>query len=213
MTSSNHAIIILTSEKIAHPMKYVLLLIGISIGSALYSQRIIVFSKTEKCFLEAKSNVCNPAEVRKVEFMNNFINKDFRDTLQMSKARLITPPLEWGKKVSDTTYGEFVYNNSFAGGFITDLNLFNLIPDHTYLLTLNGNPKLAGNNLLPDTVPNNNIEKYYDFLSIKTDFHGKYHARIAVYLKQGNYQVRFYVKDTDRFKIVLYHDFFKFKVY
>jgi hypothetical protein len=194
-------------------MRSIFLIAAICSCSISYTQRIIVFSKTEKCFLEARHNVCNPAEVRKVEFMNNFINNDFRDTLQMSKARLITPPLEWGKKVSDTTYGEFVYNNSFAGGFITDLNLFNLIPDQTYLLTLNGNPKLEGNNLLPDTVPNMPNEKYYDFLSIKTDLHGKYHARIAVYLKQGDYQVRFYVKDTDRFKIVLYHDFFKFKVY
>jgi hypothetical protein len=90
---------------------------------------------------------------------------------------------------------------------------YNLIPDHGYLSTLNGNPKLAGNNLLPDTVPNFNIEKYYDFLSIKTDSQGKYHAMIAVYLKQGDYHVRFYIKDIDHFKIVLYHDYFKFNVY
>ena len=194
-------------------MKYLFLFIFLSIGSFSFSQKIIVFSKNEKCYLDAKSNACNPAEVRKVEFMNNFINKDFRDTVGMIKARLITPPPEWGKKVSDTTFGEFSYSNSFAGGFITDLNLFNLLADHTYILTLNGNPKLAGNNLFPDTVPNNNLEKYYDFLFIKTDSHGNYHAMIAAYLKVGDYHVRFYVKDIDQFKIVLYHDFFKFRVF
>ena len=185
---------------------------GICIGSIMYSQKILVFSKEEKCYFDAKSSPCKPEGNDKREFMDNFKSKSFRDTLNLIRIKLITPPKEWGKKVSDTTFGKIAYYTSLHHGFITDLSLYNLLPDHNYLLTLNGNPKLVGNNLLPDTVPNYNIEKYYDFLSIKTDLQGKFNARIGIYLKPGDYHVRFYVKDTDGFKIVLYHDYFKFTI-
>jgi len=192
-------------------MKY-LLIIATLFYSSSYAQNIIVLSKNEKCYLDSINIKCKVDQNYKLEFINNFKNEKLKDSLNTKRAKLITPPLEWGKKVSDTTYGEIAYCNSFPSGFITDLSLFNLLPEHTYLLTLNGNPKLAGNNLLPDTVPNYNIEKYYDFLSIKTDIYGNYHARIGVYLKPSEYNARFYVKDTNGFKIVLYHDYFKFDV-
>jgi hypothetical protein len=41
---------------------------------------------------------------------------------------------------------------------------------------------------------------------------GEYMATFAIALPKGPYDVRFYVKDTDDFKIVLYHDFFRFAV-
>ena len=193
-------------------MKYLLLIIATCIGSMMFSQQVIVFSKTEKCFLNVKDSPCKPKGKEKLDFLADFQHVNFQDTAGLNKMKLITPPLEWGKKVNDDTNGEIVFFSSFANGFITDLSLFNLLPDHNYLLTLNGNPKLAGNDLLPDTVPNLSIERYYDFLSIKTDSHGNYHARIGIYLKHGNYGVRLYVKDTDGYKIVLYHDYFNFTV-
>jgi hypothetical protein len=193
-------------------MKYLLLFTGICIGFTMYSQEVIVFSKVEKCYLDDKHSPCNPEGNEKQGFMDDFKNKTFEDTTQVTKNIIITPPLEWGKKVSDTTFGEIIYYNSMKNGFITNINLYNLKPGHIYLLTLNGNPNLAGNNLLPDTVPNLSIERYYDFLSIKTDSQGAYHCKIGIYLKHGDYNVRFYVKDTDGYKIVLYHDYFKFTV-
>jgi hypothetical protein len=80
--------------------------------------------------------------------MDNFKNTTFQDTLHLVRIKLITPPKEWGKKVSDSTYGKVAYYTSLPHGFITDLSLYNLLPNHNYLLTLNGNPKLAGNDLL-----------------------------------------------------------------
>jgi hypothetical protein len=193
-------------------MKYLLLIAGIYMSSIVFSQQIIVFKKGEKCYIGSKSKPCKPEGDDELAFLNGFKSASFQDTSRIKKTNLITPPLEWGKKVSDATIGEIAYYNTFPKGFIIDLSLHHLLPDHAYLLTLNGNPKLAGNDLLPDTVPNYSIEKYYDFLSIKTNVNGEYHARIGIFLKPGDYHVRFYVKDTDGFKIVLYHDYFKFTV-
>jgi hypothetical protein len=87
-----------------------------------------------------------------------------------------------------------------------------LLPDHPYILTLNGNPKLAGNANLIDSVPGGGPERYFDFQTVTTDARGSYLATFAIALPAGPYDVRFYVKDTSDFKIVLYHDFFPFGV-
>jgi hypothetical protein len=193
-------------------MKYLFLTLYLFLSFTLHSQQIIIFGKQENCSPGNDANPCYPEGKSEIDFLNNFKEANFSDTTQTKKASLITPPLDWGRKVSDSTYGEIVYQAAFIHGFITDLSLFNLLPEHEYLLTLNGNPKLAGNNNLPDTVPGYKIERYYDFLSVVTDLKGNYKARIGILLKRGDYDVRFYVKDTDGFKIVLYHDYFDFKV-
>ncbi len=87
-----------------------------------------------------------------------------------------------------------------------------LTPSHRYILTLNGNPARAGNDKLMETVSHNQKEKYYDFQTVTTDAHGRYRATFGIVLPPGPYDVRFYVKDTADFKIILYHDFFKFAV-
>ena len=153
-------------------MRYIFLLVFLLVNINLNSQKVVIFSKTEKCFFSTGNNTCKPAETDKIEFLKIFNKQDSQDSRDLAKARLYTPPLEWGKKVSDSTYGEIAYLPSLKSGFYVNLQLVNLLPDHNYLLCLNGNPKLAGNDLLPDTVPNLNIEKYYDFLSVKTDSHG-----------------------------------------
>jgi len=193
-------------------MKYLPLLLLMLFNFSLYSQKIVVFSKTENCNLTSKLTSCNPDKPAKREFLRNFVDMANSHPANLAKSRLITPPLEWGKKVSDRTYGEIEYLPNFKNGFYINLSLFNLLPEHEYSLCLNGNPKLAGNDLLPDTVPNLNIERYLDFLSVKTDLHGSYQALIGIFLKPGDYDVRFYVKDTNGYKIVLYHDYFKFSV-
>jgi hypothetical protein len=193
-------------------MKYLFIIITLFSSYPMYSQQVIVFGKEEKCFFDPHEDPCHPEGKIEIDFFNKFRDVSFSDTSQTISAKLITPPLDWGKKVSDSTFGEILYRSAFLHGFITELKLINLLPDHNYLLTLNGNPKLAGNSLLPDTVPKYNVEKYYDFLSIVTDKEGNYKARIGIFLKRGDYNVRFYVKDTDGFKIVLYHDYFNFRV-
>ena len=124
---------------------------------------------------------------------------------------LVNPP-SWGKTVSATTHGQIRFHPTFTGGFACRLALDGLAPNHRYILTLNGNPQRAGNNLLPSPVPGNEAEKYYDFLFIATDGAGHFDEGLGIYLKPGAYDVRCYVKDADDFKIVLYRDFFPFEV-
>jgi hypothetical protein len=54
--------------------------------------------------------------------------------------------------------------------------------------------------------------QYYDFQTIQTDATGGYLATFGIMLPAGPDDVRFFVKDTADFKIVLCHDFFKFSV-
>lgn len=124
---------------------------------------------------------------------------------------LVNPPA-WGKTVSSATHGRVDYHRSFADGFVFKLHLQGLLPGHLYILTLNGNAKLAGNSLLPTPVPGLADEHYYDFLFVRTDESGAYDGDLAVHLLRGDYRARFYVKDASDFKIVLYHDYFPFQV-
>lgn len=93
-------------------------------------------------------------------------------------------------------------------GLVLQVSLKGLNTGYRYILTLNGNPDLPGNALLPDPVPGLPAERYYDFHTATTDEHGSYVATFGVMLPAGSYKVRFYVKDTADFKIVLFHDYF-----
>ena len=123
---------------------------------------------------------------------------------------IVSPP-EWGKSVANSG-GAVHYQRSFAQGFAARLSLHDLVPQHTYLLTLNGIPQHSGNDRLPDPVPGIPEERFYDFLRIVTDAQGAYETDLGIYLLPGDYHVRIYVKDTDDFKIVLYRDYFDFFV-
>lgn len=194
-------------------MKNLLFLALMSLSSMTFSQQIVVFGKEELCDLNTNNSICMTSDKNKQDFINLFKISNFQDTAQINKVEFITPPLQWGRNISNAVkYGEVIFYKSQVNGFIFNLKLMNLLPDHNYIFTLNGNPKLEGNNLLPDTVPNLKAEKYYDFLFVRTNAVGEYTGKIGVYLLKGDYHVRFYVKDHDDFKIVLYHDYFKFKI-
>ncbi|MCF3649604.1 hypothetical protein [Synoicihabitans lomoniglobus] len=124
----------------------------------------------------------------------------------------MTNPPAWGKTVSANTGGALAYREMFPGGFFCHLSLHDLAPNQRYILTLNGNPELAGNEFLPTPVPGLEAERYYDFAFIETDAAGRYEATLGIKLTPGNYDVRLYVKDTADFKIVSYHDYFPFTV-
>lgn len=117
----------------------------------------------------------------------------------------------WGKTVEGAS-GVLDYRGHFPGGFVGHVALSGLAPKHIYILTLNGNPERAGNDKLKSPVPGNEKERYYDFQIIMTDGAGTFSATYGIALAAGNYDVRFYVKDTADFKIVLYHDFVPFTV-
>jgi len=119
-----------------------------------------------------------------------------------------------GGRVIPGASGDIQWHRSFPGGLIIDVTLQGLIPDREYFLSINGDPKRAGNGNLVDVyqVSPNNILRYYDFSTITTDMTGNYHATFGIMLPAGKYDVSFYVKEPPDFSIVLHHDFFQFTV-
>ena len=123
----------------------------------------------------------------------------------------LTPLSGSGRTVPGAT-GEIHYLRLFSGGLVIGVTLAGLVPNHEYILTLNGAVEHAGNNNLPDEVPSNHSQKYYDFSEMTTDANGRYQATFGILLPAGPYDVYFFVKDTTDWKIVLSHNFFKFTV-
>ena len=88
---------------------------------------------------------------------------------------LINPPA-WGRVVSPETSGRLQIRQSFARGFVFHLDMVHLLARHTYVLCINGRPQHPGNELLPQSVPGHEEEKYYDFCTVTTDDQGGYRA-------------------------------------
>jgi hypothetical protein len=124
---------------------------------------------------------------------------------------LINPPA-WGRVVSAATTGHVQIRRTFARGLILRIDLAHLLAAHRYILCINDRPNHPGNEFLPSAVPGSPDEKYYDFQIVPTDDQGRYHGDFAIRLHPGPYNIRFYVKDTADFKIVLYHDYFDIAV-
>ena len=191
-------------------MKYLILLTICFLSPLAKAQEAnLIFIEERNCLLE----VADCAE--------NQLEKAFATKAKSALAEitgfeeiinLTTPPLDWGKMENESTNGKVEFQLNTEDGFLNRVSLNNLKPNHDYVLTLNGRPDLVGNDLLPETVRGNEKEKYLDLIRIKTNELGYYVGIHAVYLKKGNYHVRYYVKDTDDYKILLYHDYFKFSV-
>jgi hypothetical protein len=177
-------------------------------ASGLHAGQIVVYGEKDFYVLDS---IPGPTGADRVAFFEVF-KADLKRQAPLEVALDLVSPPAWGKTVSAQTRGSIQFHTAFAGGFACRLSLENLLPDHDYILTLNGNPKRAGNGLLPSQVPGDPIERYYDFLIIRTDSHGHYDASLGVFLQPGGYDVRCYVKDTADFKIVLYRDYFRFDV-
>jgi len=188
-----------------------ILLIGplLCLTHGLSAAPIVVFGESD--FYVVAKGTEGPKEADRAAFFATYKADVDRQAPLESSLEMISPP-EWGKTVSASTKGWIQFHPSFRSGFACHLELENLLPEHDYILTLNGNPSKAGNNLLPSSVPGNPLEKYYDFLVVRTDARGHYDASLGIFLRPGEYDVRCYVKDTSDFKIVLYRDFFRFGV-
>ena len=192
-------------------MKKLLLLSLLLLGGRLFAGQIVVFGEKDFYVLDSKPAPEGPKEVDRRAFFEAFRADFSRPTHYEEALELVSPPA-WGKTVGAETRGAIQFHPSFPGGFSCRIALGRLLPDHDYILTLNGNPSKAGNNLLLSPVPGNEAERYYDFLIVRTDSRGSYDASLGIFLKPGRYEVRCYVKDASDFKIVLYRDFFEFKV-
>lgn len=116
-----------------------------------------------------------------------------------------------GREVPTAT-GDIRYHESFPGGLVIGVTLGGLVPNHEYVLTINGALQHDGNNNLPDQFPRGNPQKFFDFSRVTTDAGGSYQATFGVRLPPGPYDVYFFVKDTADWKIVLGHDLFQFTV-
>jgi hypothetical protein len=192
-------------------MKNLLIVSFLLLGRSLFADSILVYSGKEYAEVHRAGGDVAPLDPGRNAFFADYV-ADLGRQGPFEKAMDLVNPPTWGKTVSPVTHGTIQFHPSFARGFVCHLALENLLPDHAYILTLNGNPAKAGNNLLSTPVPGNEQERYYDFLTITTDAHGRYGANLGIYLKPGEYDVRCYVKDTADFKIVLYRDFFEFIV-
>lgn len=119
-----------------------------------------------------------------------------------------------GGRVITGASGDIQWHRTFPGGLVIDVTLQGLLPDHKYILSINGDPQRAGNGNLVDVyqVSRDKILRYYDFSTITTDTTGNYHATFGIMFPAGKYDVSFYVKEPPDYSIVLYHDFFRFTV-
>jgi hypothetical protein len=125
---------------------------------------------------------------------------------------LINPP-QWGRVVSRESSGRLEIRRVYRGGLLLRMAMTHMEPAHRYALCINGRPLHLGNDLLPQPVPGNPDEKYYDFATVDTDGRGSCTTTIGLWLRPGAYNVHFYVKDTTDHKIVLYGlEYFDFTV-
>jgi hypothetical protein len=202
------------------PAIFLIIMASLSLQSGLAARQIVVFGRNDVCVLDpvpvqgevaAPPVGSQPGDPAKAAFLEA-ARRDFAGHAPFdAELALINPPA-WGRVVSEETAGLVGIRSAFAHGFVFHLGLEHLLPNHRYILTLNGNPERPGNEYLADPVPGNARERYYDFFIATTDASGGYSADFAVFLHPGPYGIRFYVKDTSDFKIVLYHDFFDMTV-
>jgi hypothetical protein len=179
-----------------------LILASLSLSLRLAAEDIVVFARGDSRSLGAAAQE-TPRDPASAAFLaaarNDFAGRAPYDAV----FPLINPPA-WGRVVSPDTTGSLQIRRSFAHGFVFHLDMEHLQPSHAYVLCINGRPQHPGNELLPESVPGHEAEKYYDFCTVETDARGGYHAGFALLLRPGPYNVHFYVKDTTDHKIILY---------
>lgn len=130
--------------------------------------------------------------------------RDLRTDGALSRRIPLVNPPSWGRIVRPDSRGDLEIAEYYPHGFRFNLSLEGLLAGHRYVLCINDRPNHPGNELLPESVPGHPEEKYLDFYTATTDGAGNYAGRFALFLKPGQYNVHFYVKDTTDHKIVLY---------
>ena len=194
-------------------MNKILFFTGLLLATAnLHAQAFIVYSKGDYSPVDATNPVAKPANPAQASFLTAIQAELAHSTAYETHMTLLPAPApKWGK-VIDGAKGTIDFHDTFKGGFVVRVELAGLVAGHSYRLCLNGNPKLAGNDLLADPVPGNAPERYMDFFTAIADAKGQYETTFGIALPIAPYELRFYVKDTNDHTIFLYHDYFKFAV-
>jgi DNA-directed RNA polymerase subunit RPC12/RpoP len=169
-----------------------------------------VFAKGDSIVLGAGTNEAEVKDPAQASFLAAF-KADLAAPLAFAGPLPLTTHTGVGRNVP-TAIGDIRYHESFPGGVVIGVTLGGLVPNHEYVLTLNGAVQHAGNENLPDQLSRNNRQKFYDFSRISTDASGSYQATFGIRLPPGPYDVYFFVKDTADWKIVLGHELFQFTV-
>jgi len=170
----------------------------------------VVFAKGDSIVLGARTNEADMKDSLKAAFLAAF-KADLAAPLAFAGPLPLTTHTGVGRDVP-TAIGNIRYHESFPGGVVIGVTLGGLVPNHEYVLTLNGAVQHAGNENLPDQLSRNNPQKFYDFSRISTDASGSYQATFGIRLPPGPYDVYFFMKDTADWKIVLGHELFQFTV-
>ena len=170
----------------------------------------VVFAKGDSIVLGAGTNEADMKDSLKAAFLAAF-KADLAAPLAFAGPLPLTTHTGVGRDVP-TAIGNIRYHESFPGGVVIGVTLGGLVPNHEYVLTLNGAVQHAGNENLPDQLSRNNPQKFYDFSRISTDASGSYQATFGIRLPPGPFDVYFFVKDTADWKIVLGHELFQFTV-
>jgi DNA-directed RNA polymerase subunit RPC12/RpoP len=170
----------------------------------------VVFAKGDSIVLGAGTNEADMKDSLKAAFLAAF-KADLAAPLAFAGPLPLTTHTGVGRDVP-TAIGNIRYHESFPGGMVIGVTLGGLVPNHEYVLTLNGAVQHAGHETLPDQLSRNNPQKFYDFSRISTDASGSYQATFGIRLPPGPYDVYFFVKDTADWKIVLGHELFQFTV-
>lgn len=139
-----------------------------------------------------------------VEEIKPFILKE-RDALLKSKReiKLSQAPNSWGKTIPSSS-GKIYYYDKFQEAFSGGIILGGLAPNHGYFLSLHGKPSNPGYDFLPQI--DDKGQRYFDFLQVNTNSVGNVSEKFNVAMKPGDYNVKFFVKDINDWKIVLYND-------
>ena len=170
----------------------------------------VVFGKGDSLVLGSGTNEAEVEDPAKAAFLAAF-KADLAAPLAFAGPLPLTTHTGVGRDIP-TAIGDVRYHKSFPGGVVIGVTLDGLVPNHEYVLTLNGAVQHAGNGNLPDQLSRNNPQKFYDFSRISTDMRGSYQAIFGIRLPPGPYDVYFFVKDTADWKIVLGHELFQFTV-
>jgi hypothetical protein len=180
----------------------VLILAGLAVSAqATDQEKIVVFARHDFQNVERRIAPANGAE--RQAFLETAAH-DLRLSNPLDRTLPLVNPPAWGRTVRPDSRGLLEIAQTYPHGFRFNLTLQHLLPNHDYVLCINGRPHHPGNALLPTPVPGNPAEKYEDFHTVTTDATGSYDGRLALFLSRGPYNVHFYVKDVSDHKIVLY---------
>jgi hypothetical protein len=101
--------------------------------------------------------------------------------------------------------GEIEFQPLMTSSFSATLRLSGLLPNHWYMLTINGTQNEGGNDLLKEACQtSSNDEGHCDF-SVLSDDQGKVNSTIDRQLPQGQYIVKYFITDPiENYCILLY---------